>query len=320
MIVARIEDIEEPILSEVCPIEVIPTEIPPTKEPVSEETSQSQTPILQPEVIKKPVNRAPIAQPECNDQRKARRLIAKIIGDRKLPNKCVDFTSTHLKDCKAAELDTLLEMTTCRYLSSHGVIKNCYMAPPERTGCGNHREVWMVPVESIILVCDKHFNLATIPQAVIQLKKMYHGIVIDRNTLRKYVLEEDLCEHSTNLFDELAILVSVLPEVPNRYREIQTRLLKNRGVHKDPPKQDELTPEKIFKLLQEKISYKDVLAYLNGGILPGEKRHGRWISTPEQYKTFLQNATNGVHGIRPEHIPICRECLSKPYSIATAEQ
>lgn len=312
------KDIEEPILSEVCPIEVIPTKVIPTEEPAPEEIIQYQTPTPRPEVVEKPVDRVPITEPDCDDQWKTLPIIANIIDNRKLPIKCVEFVSDHMTDCKAAELNTLLGMTTCRYLASRGVIKNCYMAPPKRTGRGNHREVWMIPIESIILVCDKHFNWVTTPQAVIQLKKMYPDIVIDRNTLRKYVLKEGLCKHGTNLFGELAILVSILPEVSNRYREIQTRTLKNRGVHKDAPKPNELTPEQIFLLLNKKIPYKTVLDYLGDEILPGKKLHGRWISTTKQYEEFLQKATNGVRGMKPEHILVCREYLQKSKTI-TAE-
>ena len=250
----------------------------------------------------------------------ADQLISDIIGDRKLPEHCVKFVSDHMKDCKAAELDTLLEMTTCRYLASHGVIKNCYMAPPERTGRGNHRDVWMIPVGSIILTCDKHFNWITVPKAVIELKKMHPGIVIDRNTLRRYVMDENLCPYDEDLYGELAIPVSILPEVPSRYRKIQKRLKKNRGIFKDSPKPHELTPEQIFRLLDEKIPYKTILNYLNKGIIPGTKRHGRWISTTDQYKEFLQKATNGVRGMRPEHISVCREHLQKSQTLTKAEQ
>lgn len=282
-----------------------------TEKIIPEKIVLHQTAPLQPEMAEKPVSPTLAVKSDHKNTQKALRLIVDIIGDRKLPKNCVDFTSAHLKGCKAAELDTLMEMTTCRHLASHGVIKNCFKAPPERTGRGNHREVWMVPVESIILSCDKHFNWIAIKQAVKQLKEIYPDIVIDRNTLRRYILDENLCPYDKDLYGELAILVSVLPGVPSRYKEIQTRLLKNRGIHKDAPKPNELTPDQIFVLLDKKIPYKTVLNYLGKKIIPGTKRHGHWISTTDQYKEFLQRATNGVRGMRPEHIPICREYLSK---------
>ena len=310
------EDIEEPVLLEVCPIEVIPTKVIPTEEPASEEISMCQTPILQPEVVEKPVNRVPIIQPNRNDRRWALKLIAQTIENRKLPRKYEDFVTAHMDGCNALEFDDLLGIITTRDLLKRGLMDGLKLPIKARSPRG----AWLISVEQIIKGCDKHLNWITTPKAVIKLKKMFPAIVIDRNTLRKYVLEEGLCEQGKNLYGELAIPVKILPEVPSRYQEIHTRLLKKRGVYKDGPKADELTPEKIFLLLEEKISYKTVLDYLGEGIIPGTKKHGRWVSTPEEYKIFLQNATSGVRGVKPEHVPICRECLSKPYSITKAEQ
>lgn len=312
------EDIEEPILPKICPVEAVPIEITPTEEPAPEEIPQCQTPTLEPKVVGKTVNRVPITQPDYNDRRRALRLIAKIIGSRKLPNRCVEFISIHMNGCKTAELDALLKMTTCRYLASRGVVKG-YKVLPERTGRGNHYDIWMIPAEEIIRVCDKHFNWISVSKAGKKLGQEFPDVKIDRNTLRKYILEEDLCSHGEDLFGELAILASILPEVSNQYQKIRAKLVKNKGIPNKALKPNELTPKQIFLLLGEKIRYKTVLDYLVAEVILGEKRHGRWVSTTEQYGKFLQDATSGVRGIKPEHIPICREYLSKPYSIATAE-